>query len=286
LKEKDRNFASVKGELGFLKISEGKWENEMFLLKKEKFDLEGRVEAATQNFNEERALVRKLGAEGISREILIKELECRAQDLTLEKSVLGKKLAIANNLSKSVLSVDDISLKDELKVLETEVDRLKSQKLALQGENFTLMKKIEAKTLTEIFLEEKMNSLEVENMNLGRRVEFLQLRVDENQSQCGLDDVVSEKVDNWIRENSKFFIGRTGSESVESNIFNAPSGGEYSMRADLNENLEGKMFGGTERISGKARQKIMDLIGDIQVLNGMYREQAKVLRYLKEDNAG
>lgn len=46
------------------------------------------------------------------------------------------------------------------------------------------------------------------------------------------------------------------------------------------------MFGGTERISGKARQKIMDLIGDIQVLNGMYREQAKVLRYLKEDNAG
>jgi hypothetical protein len=114
----------------------------------------------------------------------------------------------------------------------------------------------------------------------------LQLRVDENQSHCGLNDFVSEKVDNWIRENSKFFNVRTGSESVESNIFNAPSGGEYSMRADLNETLEGKMLGETEMISGKARQKIMDLIGDIQVLNGMYREQAKVLRYLKEDNAG
>lgn len=235
LKDRDRNFDRVNGELLGIRMSQEERGKELFEVKKEKFELERKVEAVGKSFNEERVLVRRLGGEGIEREILIKELECRVQDLELEKSVLGKKLVIANSLSKSVLSVDDVSIKYELKVLETEVDRLKSQKLALQGENFTLMKKIEAKTLTEIFLEEKMNSLEVENMNLGRQVDFLQLRVDENQSQCGLNDVVSEKVDNWIRENSKFFIGRTGSESVESNIFNAPSGSEYSIRADLNE---------------------------------------------------
>ena len=131
LKEKDRNFAAVKGELAFLQREDGKWEKELFKLKQEKFDLESRVDAAMRDFNQERVLVQKLGAEGISREILIKELECRAQDLALEKSVLGKKLAVANSLTKSVLSVDDISLRDELKVLESEVERLKSQKSAI-----------------------------------------------------------------------------------------------------------------------------------------------------------
>jgi predicted nucleic acid-binding Zn-ribbon protein len=165
LKEKDRDFGKVNGELLGLRMEGEERGKELFEVKKEKFELERKLGEVWKRFNEERVLVRRLGGEGIEKEILIKELECRVQDLVLEKLVLGKKLVIANSLSKSVLSVDDVSIKDELIVLETEVDRLKSQKLALQGENFTLMKKIEGKTLTEIFLEEKMNSLEIENMN-------------------------------------------------------------------------------------------------------------------------
>jgi predicted nucleic acid-binding Zn-ribbon protein len=165
LKEKDKDFAKVNGELLGLRMEGEERVKELYEVKIEKFELERKLGEVGKRFNEERVLVRRLGGEGIEKEILVKELECRVQDLVLEKSVLGKKLVIANSLSKSVLSVDDVSIKDELKVLETEIDRLKSQKLALQGENFTLMKKIEAKTLTEIFLEEKMNSLEIENMN-------------------------------------------------------------------------------------------------------------------------
>lgn len=307
--EKEKENIKIKGDLEFQNNGSINEDEEQFVIKKEKYDAERKLDIMKKDLNEHKTNFRKLNDYLIEKDMVLKDKEFYISELEMSKALQQRKLECVKELlnmnfndhTESQSNIKEVIENSELDIIQREIDQIRKDKSNVQKENIELSKNLHMNESQIQDREDEIRNLSDSNIGLQSRVNSLEQKLSMKNSTV-LDSNIREscmipkKLDSWIKENYEIIksydlksnLSPTTILPTENSLF-------FSSSIDRNQlfknvlpdtpsiNLTGNLTP-TKSMLFKSQSKIMDLVNDIKVMNDLYQEQSEELQKMKQNN--
>lgn len=291
--EKNTELVQVKEELGYEKSSNESLNNDILNVKKEKFELQRMFDSIIKDFNEKKIDNRRFKDDILEKNLIIKEKEMIIADLQMSTEIQNRKyemakniIDIAHNLEQDMTSTESLNrLKGEVNIIEKELEEVRVEKKMYQNEISALNLEVKQNNSLMCEYQDQITKLQQQMLSLEYEISSLKSKNKNKEDMHVLQNcIITQKLEDWVEENGDKIYAKCQSEQALSNFDNSISEKSWDNKEANSEIIFPIYKTNQNKLAMINKDKIVELINDIKILNSLYKDQSVVLNQFKKEN--